>query len=109
MPNHITNVCAPPFGSGRSLFHRWKKQDQYVPEVHNSTGERRPFCVDSTHMVQKRMESFNQNHKSFELMIVVMRVVLVVFYFVVVVVVHLLSSKVVYPIFALFGCKSVLD
>ena len=27
-------------------FHRWKEQNHYMPEVHNSTGERRPFCVD---------------------------------------------------------------
>ena len=40
---HITNE--PPY-EAEDLFHRWKGQDQYVPEVHNSTGERRPVCVD---------------------------------------------------------------
>ena len=28
------------------LFHRSKKQDQYVPEVHIPTRGRRSFCVD---------------------------------------------------------------
>ena len=40
---HITNQ--PPF-EVEDLFHRQKRQDQYVPEVHNPTRERRPFCVD---------------------------------------------------------------
>ena len=41
---HIANET--PF-EAEDLFHRWKEQDQYVPEVHNSTGECRPFSVDS--------------------------------------------------------------
>ena len=40
---HITNE--PPV-EAEDLFHRWKKQDQYVLEVHVPTSGRMPFCVD---------------------------------------------------------------
>ena len=41
--HHIANES--PF-EVEDLFHRWKDQDHYVLEVHNSTGERRLSCVD---------------------------------------------------------------
>ena len=50
---HITNE---PSFEVEDLFHWWKKQDQYVPEVHNPTRERRPYLLISTHMVHMRME-----------------------------------------------------
>ena len=84
----------------------------YVPEVHNSTGERWLFCVDFyTHGTNEngvddrsKYLAHNcqnyQNHKSLQLGIVVKRVVLVfVVLFCFVVVVHLLFSKVVTHLF----------
>ena len=38
-------VNEPPF-EVEDLFHRQRKQDQYVPEVHIPTIGRRLFCVD---------------------------------------------------------------
>ena len=40
---HIANE--PPL-EVEDLFHRQKKQDQYVPKVHIPTRGRRPLCVD---------------------------------------------------------------